>query len=218
MGVQKIIPKMSAQALLEIIVESEPEDVWFFGTHFNMNLSYSQELFIQLLQKQSRLFFLITNPFDKTSIDFQAKGFGIKNKNLYKNCRDGIFNFLQLMKQWQEINDTNKNSEYHTKIIVKISSNLPRTRAYIVDIKNPNATSDIIPYMNNITARESPIFASNNSLESLSLLQFKGIEEEWRKDQTRYLQDYIKESNGFKEILHESAYNDFLDKYPKPNI
>lgn len=213
MGVEEIFPSKSPQEILELIAEKKPQHIWFFGTHFNINLSCKQELLLQLLAEGTKLSFLFLNPLQTELTNLQHSGFGVTTSDMQNSCKSGLYNLIAVMKLWK---DRTQESDYFTRIKAKITNNIPRIRAYIVDPDNNDATSYIIPYMNHLSAGESPVMACKNIEKGLSLRYFQGIKQEWDSDQTYSIQHYIekiKKHSELERIEKDVSFEEFIAKY-----
>ena len=222
MGVEEIFSSKSPQKILELIAEKKPQHIWFFGTHFNINLSCKQELLLQLLAEGTKLSFLFLNPLQTELTNIQHSGFGVTTSDMQNSCKSGLCNLIAVMKLWK---DRTQESEYFTRIKAKITNNIPRIRAYIVDPDDNDATSYIIPYMNHLSAGESPVMACKNIERGLSLRYFQGIKQEWDSDRTYSIQHYVEKIKkhtelqkiekdvNFEEFI--AKYSDFLKDYPE---
>lgn len=222
MGVEEIFSSKSPQDILELIAEKKPQHIWFFGTHFNINLSCKQELLLQLLAEGTKLSFLFLNPLQTELTNIQHSGFGVTTSDMQNSCKSGLCNLIAVMKLWK---DRTQESDYSTRIRAKITNNIPRIRAYIVDPDDNDATSYIIPYMNHLSAGESPVLACKNIEGGLSLRYFQGIKQEWDSTETYSIQHYIEKIKkhseleriekdvNFEEFI--AKYSDFLKDYPE---
>ena len=214
MGVEKIYPGLPQGDILNLILEKKPKEICFFGTHFNVNLPYNDHRLLEQLKVGTKLSFLVLDPFQEQLIKIQSYAFGSSPVNVSNGCEGGISSLIGLMKQFKA---ESKSDNCHQKIMAKITTSLPRMRAYVVDPNDTNATSYFIPYMNNVPATESPVIACKNIQDGLFGKYYEGLIKEWNSQRSTYIQKYIRNHEclaNAKGFINKYPY--FIDDYPEP--
>lgn len=145
--VEVVIFKQSQEIQSEFknIISGIKSEAVFWGGNFYISVNEHKSLLIEKLKNGKKIKYLIFNPYS-TLCENASKDFDESNGNhFYDQCITTIKNLIDLESEWKK----QKQNSYHAggSLEIKLYSNIPRLRAYIIDPNEDNAFSYFIHFL-----------------------------------------------------------------------
>ncbi|RZM77793.1 hypothetical protein [Leptolyngbya iicbica] len=201
-----MVPQSSHQTVFRVLGSAENE-VWFFGNTLDESLDAPKTKFFEALCNGVSLRFLVLDTTADERLELLAQELGTNIRKAKRKTEDTIYSLLQLMKYLHQEGERQFVPE---QFQVRITTNALRMRAYIVDPRNPNEKSYLIPSVNQKISKELPQLLCQNTPGGLVHTYFEGLHDEWEKAQT--LHAFLR-SESSQEFLAE--FPSFFEAFPE---
>lgn len=161
------------------------EEVWFYGTDFNISAGERRDLLLNKLASGLKLKYLIFDP-HSTHLDDLALDFDQSPPELQAECEKGLQSILQLRREWREKSKTTKSPG---ELAVRIFETHPDARFYVFDPGRTEGTTFFVPYINGVNSPDVPGFLLANVGAGVFKAYFSSVLKMWN-DSTD-LNDYL---------------------------
>jgi hypothetical protein len=174
--------RQSNQFLAEIDPELErsQQEVWFFGTNFNISVGEHRDLLLRKLSTGIDIRYLIFDP-KSGQLDELAADFNQSPAELRAECEKGLESIVELQKQWKSQSSTVPRPG---ELQVRVFDAHPHARFYIFDPGSTEGNTLFVPYVNNLNSPNVPGYLLQNIPKGVFEQYFDGIRKLWARSET----------------------------------
>ncbi len=169
-------------------IRQAQEDIWFYGTDFNISAGDRRPLLLNKLASGLRLNYLIFDP-HSSHLEDLAADFDQSPAELRAECEKGLADLLQLRKEWQ---DKSKSSRTPGEVNVRVFETHPHARFYVFDSGRTQGRTFFVPYVNGVNSPGVPGFLLANVKDGVFRAYFSSILKMWNQstDLSAYIQQH----------------------------
>jgi len=169
-------------------IRQAQEDIWFYGTDFNISAGDRRPLLLNKLASGLRLNYLIFDP-HSSHLEDLAADFDQSPAELRAECEKGLADLLQLRKEWQ---DKSKSSRSPGEVNVRVFETHPHARFYVFDSGRTQGRTFFVPYVNGVNSPGVPGFLLANVKDGVFRAYFSSILKMWNQstDLSAYIQQH----------------------------
>ncbi|NJL19578.1 MAG: hypothetical protein HC895_00175 [Leptolyngbyaceae cyanobacterium SM1_3_5] len=167
---------LAPESIVEGLLSSASEEIWFFGASLDRSLDVGKDLFVEALSKGVKMNILFLIP-ENNHLDILARELNLSVNEVSTRCSLTLTKTLELMKAWRDEGAENFRSE---RICARITNNFPRMQCYISDPKNTSAKSFFIPTISKSSSIRLPVLECHNVSEGIAAKYFQCLQHEWR--------------------------------------
>lgn len=131
--------------------------------------------------------YLIFNP-ESSYCDYVSKDFNEQENTFYDQAVTTIKNLKSIKTEWESAKQTAKKGG---GLQVKLYSNIPRIRAYLVDTQSENSYSYFVHFLNKVDSSKVPAYKVRNSYNGIIHSYLESFNNLWDSDDTITLEQYL---------------------------
>jgi hypothetical protein len=167
-------------AQIDLDIAQSREEIWFFGTDFNISAGERRDLLLKALSNGININYLIFDP-KSSHLDDLADDFNQTPAELRSECEKGLASIVELQKQWQR---TSLSAARPGELQVRVFERHPHARFYIFDPGRTDGKTLFVPYINDINSPNVPGYLLQNVPKGVFQQYFGGIRKLWEKSET----------------------------------
>jgi len=160
---------------LDTEINRSKQEIWFFGTNFNISAGERRELLLKKLEGGVKIRFLVFDP-DSARLDDLARDFSQSPAELKSECQKGIQSIIELDKQWRI---RAKSAATPGELEIRIFETHPHARLYFFDPRRSEGTSYFVPYVSDVNSPNVPGFLLGNIDGGVYKAYFDGTLKLW---------------------------------------
>jgi hypothetical protein len=167
-------------AQINLDIARSHQDIWFFGTDFNVSAGERRDLLLNMLSNGVNINYLIFDP-KSGHLDDLAADFSQSPAELRSECEKGLASIVELQREWQ---NRSSGAAKPAELRVRIFDTHPHARFYIFDPGSTEGTTFFVPYINDVNSPNVPGYLLQNVPKGVFQQYFGGIRKLWAASET----------------------------------
>jgi Domain of unknown function (DUF5919) len=165
---------------IDLDVAKSEQEMWFFGTDFNISAGEHRDLLLKMLSKGMNINYLIFDPKSSHLKDLAAD-FNQTPAELQSECEKGLASIVELQREWQRMAS---NAAKPGQLQVRVFDTDPHARFYIFDPGRTEGKAYFVPYINDVNSPNAPGYLLKNVQRGVFQQYFGGIRKLWETSET----------------------------------
>ncbi len=177
------------------MLKSIKNEVIFWGGNFYISVNEHKATILDRLINGIKIKYLIFNP-ESTLCGYASKDFDENENHFYDQCITTIKNLRDLENEWGKNKKLVKTSGGSLEI--KLYSNIPRLRTYMIDPHDVNAYSYFVHFMYNLDSSDLPVYKVRNGVNGIFKSYLNSFNKLWEDEENTITFENFLETTNLK--------------------